>query len=117
MERQIEVHRKQLALRLDNGSELASTAFAEWCAEQLIQLHFIQPGKPDQNALIERFNRTNRDEVLDAYVFDSLEQVREITESRLRESNEERPDDSLGRVPSLTFLPGSKLPAESSSEL
>jgi transposase InsO family protein len=66
---------------------------------------FVQPGKPDQNAFIERFNRTYRDEMLDAYVFESIEQVREVTESWLREYNEERPHDSLGRVPPLTFMP------------
>ena len=80
MEQLIELHGKPQALRLDNGSELTSTAFTDWCAEQEIELRFIQPGKPDQNAFIERFNRTYRDEVLNAYVFDSLDQVREITE-------------------------------------
>jgi len=54
---------------------------------------------------IERFNKTSRDEVLDAYVFESVDQVREITESWLHEYNEERPHDSLGRVPPLTFMP------------
>lgn len=57
----------------------------------------------DQNAFIERFNRSYREEVSDAYLFDSLEQVREITESLLREYNEERPHESLGSgaVPEL----------------
>ena len=117
MEQLIEIHGKPVALRLDNGSELTSTAFTEWCAEQLIELRFIQPGKPDQNAFIERFNKTYRNEVLDAYVFDSLEQVRDITESWLHEYNEERPHDSLGRVPPLMFLPRPQLPRESSSKL
>ncbi len=117
MEQLIELHGKARALRLDNGSELTSTAFTEWCAEQKIELRFIQPGKPDQNAFIERFNRTYRDEVLDAYVFDSLDQVREITESWLPEYNEERPHDSLGRVPPLTFLPRPQRPLESTYEL
>jgi len=58
-----------------------------------------------QNAFIERFNKTYRDEVLDAYVFESIEQVREVTEIWLHEYNEERPHDSLGRVPPLTFMP------------
>ena len=100
-----------------NGSELTSSAFTEWCAEQHIELRFIQPGKPDQNAYIERFNRTYRDEVLDAYVFDSIEQVREVTETWLPEYNEERPHDSLGRVPPLMFMPRRKQPAESSYQL
>ena len=117
MEQLIELHGKPRALRLDNGSELTFTAFIEWCAEQNIELRFIQPGKPDQNAFIARFSRTYRNEVLDAYVFDSLDQVREITESWLPDYNEERPHDSLGRVPPLTFLPRPQLPRESTSKL
>ena len=101
----MEMYGKLRALRLDNGPELTSIAFTEWCAENGIEVRFIQPGKPDQNAFIERFNRTYRDEVLDAYVFETIEQVREITDTWLSKYNEERPHDSLGRVPPLTFLP------------
>jgi putative transposase len=55
--------------------------------------------------------------VLDAYVFDSIEQVRDVTEIWLREYNEERPHDSLGRVPPLMFMPRQQPPAESSFQL
>ena len=86
------------ALRLDNGPEMISSALALWCEEHGVYMRFIQPGKPNQNAFVERFNRTYRNEVLDAYVFTDLAQVREITEDWLRIYNEERPHRSLGRV-------------------
>ena len=92
-------------LRIDNCPELTSEAFVEWCTAQRIGLGYIQPGKPDQNAFIERFNRTFREEVLDAHLFESLDQVRAITEAWLAIYNTERPHESLGQVPPLTFLP------------
>jgi putative transposase len=79
LEQLIDQHGRPRAIRCDNGSELTSQAFTDWCKEQDIELRFIQPGKPDQNAYIERVNRTYREEVLSAYLFDSLDEVREIT--------------------------------------
>ena len=112
----IEMHGKPAGLRVDNGAEFTAHAFTEWCEKQQIELLYIEPGKPDQNAFVERFNRTYREEVLDAYLFDSLEQVHEITELWIPEYNEERPHDSLGRVPPLTFKPR-QTPGESTSAL
>lgn len=60
---------------------------------------FIQPGEPQQNAFVERFNRTYRHEVLNAYVFDTLEQARLISEGWVRLYNEDRPHRALGRLP------------------
>ena len=57
------------AIRVDNDPEYLSQVFADWCHRNHVQLRYIQPGKPNQNAYIERFNRTFRHEVLDAYVF------------------------------------------------
>ncbi|SLM48704.1 transposase [Nitrospira japonica] len=63
----------------------------------------IQPGKPDQNAFIERFNRTYRTEVLNAYVFESLEQVQEISAEWLQSYNDERPHDALAGLPPAMY--------------
>ncbi len=92
-------------VRCDNGPEFIAAALAEWCEAHDVVLHNIEPGKPNQNAFIERFNRTYRTEVLNAWVFTSLTDVREITEGWLEMYNTERPHRSLGRVPPRTFLP------------
>ena len=95
----LDLHGRPQAIRCDNGPELTSEAFMDWCKSQNIELRFIQPGKPDQNAYIERFNRTYREEVLNAYLFDSLAEVRELTEEWLAQYNEIRPHDALGSLP------------------
>ena len=91
-------------LRMDNGPEFISAALAEWAEDHGIELEFIQPGKPTQNSYIERFNRTFRDEVLNMYVFRTLNEVREISENWMREYNEERPHDSLGDLTPWEYL-------------
>ena len=93
-----------LKLRLDNGPEFVSVALADWAEQHGVQLEFIKPGKPMQNGFIERFNRSYREAVLDMFVFQSLDEVREQTEKWLREYNEERPHESLGNMTPRDYL-------------
>lgn len=82
-------------VRMDNGPEFIALAMAEWAEQNGVVLEFIEPGKPMQNGFIERFNRSYREGVLDMYVFKTLEEVRERTESWMRDYNEELPHDAL----------------------
>lgn len=82
-------------MRMDNGPELISLTLAHWAEEYGVVLEFIKPGKPTQNAFIEHFNRTYRTEILDFYLFRTLNEVREITEHWLREYNQKCPHESL----------------------
>ncbi|MGP2416572.1 IS3 family transposase [Pantoea ananatis] len=82
-----------LKMRMDNGP-----ALTQWAEEHGVMLEFIRPGKPTQNAFIERFNRTYRTEILDFYLFRTLNEVREITERWLAEYNSERPHESLNNL-------------------
>jgi putative transposase len=91
------------AIRCDNGPELTAQLFVDWCEQHNIEIRYIQPGKPNQNAFIERFNRTYREEVLNSYLFENLDQVREVTHWWLITYNEQRPHDALGGLPPATF--------------
>ena len=85
-------------IRVDNGPEMRARVFTDWCERNQIELVDIQPGKPNQNAYIERFNRSFRTEVLDPHVFSSLKQARELSWAWLVSYNDERPHEALGNL-------------------
>ena len=91
------------AIRCDNGPELTSQVFVDWCQKNNVEIRYIQPGKPNPNAFIERFNRTYREEVLDAYLFEDLDHVRSVIYEWLKSYNEKRPHDALGGLPPAVF--------------
>lgn len=99
----IEIRGVPKRLRLDNGPELISNALAQWAKARGIELVFIQPGKPTQNAFIERFNRTFRTEVLDRYIFHTIPEVERMSRDWQHRYNHRRPHRSLGGVPPVRF--------------
>ena len=92
-----------LSIRVDNGPEFIADALAEWGRENGVALNFIPPGKPQKNGFVERFNRSFREDVLDCYLFDTLDEVREAAGEWMMEYNEERPHDSLGDLTPLEY--------------
>lgn len=91
-------------IRSDNGCEFTSHHYQNWAKENGIQLLFIQPGKPAQNAYIERFNRTYREDILDAYWFESLNEVTHLTDQWLKDYNYKRPHQALNDKTPMQFL-------------
>jgi len=90
-------------VRTDNGPEFTCRAFLTWTQKHGIKHILIEPGSPTQNAYIESFNGTFRDECLDENWFESLEQARGIIANWRTEYNEIRPHSSCGRMPPATF--------------
>lgn len=83
-------------IRVDNGPEFISHKLDAWCRQHNITLHHIQPGKPTQNAYVERFNGNMRRELLDANVFITLDDVRERAAEWMHDYNHHRPHKALG---------------------
>lgn len=91
-------------LRVDNGPEFLSHEFVAWAKSVGMFIQYIQPGKPNQNAFVERFNKTYRNEVLDLYLFNDLEEVRERTYWWMIDYNEERSHDSLEDMTPFEYM-------------
>ena len=103
LDRILETREKPDVIRMDNGPEFISHRLQEWCEARNIKLLYIQPGKPTQNAFIERKNGSMRRELLNAYMFNSLSEVREMCAEWRKDYNEERPHKSLGYLSPLKY--------------
>lgn len=89
------------AIVTDNGPEFTSRAFLSWAEQRGIDLRFIQPGKPTQNAFVESFNGKLRQECLDTHWFSTLDDARREIETWRVDYNDVRPHSSLDdRTPS-----------------
>ena len=86
----------------DNGTEFTSMVMSRW-AYQKVELHFIQPGKPNQNAFVESFNGKMREECLNENVFMNLAEAKRIIETWVEEYNQLRPHSSLGGLTPALF--------------
>jgi putative transposase len=104
-------------LILDNGPEFAGTALDAWAAQHGVHLHFIQPGKPVQNAFIESFNGKFRDECLNEHWFLSLQEAQLVIEAWRREYNEERTHSAIGDVTPQEFIHNYQAGAQMTQEV
>ncbi len=95
----VAIHGYPKRIRVDNGPEFISHVFTDWCKEK-VEIDYIQPGKPVQNAFIERLNRLYREDVLDAYLFENINDVRIKTDQWVADYNSKHPHSSLmGKSP------------------
>ncbi len=98
LERVIEWRGAPQIIRCDNGPEYISDVLKRWANKHNISIEHIQPGKPQQNAYVERYNRTVRYDWLSQYLFESIGQVQEFATKWLWTYNNERPHMGLGGI-------------------
>ena len=103
LQRLVETRARPTVLITDNGPEFVGRALDAWAYAQGIRLHFIEPGKPNQNAYVESFNGRFRDECLNEHWFLSLAHTRQIVEAWRLDYNAVRPHSSLGNVSPTEF--------------
>lgn len=94
---------KPKSIVCDNGPEFTSKAMFFWSRESGIRLHFIQPGKPTQNAFVESFNGKFRDNCLNQHWFKDIEEARSMIETWRQHYNEVRPHSSLNYLPPAQY--------------
>lgn len=104
LEQMIQWRGKPAALRCDNGPEYLNQMLVDWASRYQITLLYIQPGKPTQNAYIERFNRTARHGWLDMHQFDSIAHAQLLAIQWLWHYNNERPNMAIGGIPPRKLL-------------
>ena len=104
LEQVIEWRGKPAAIRCDNGPEYISKDIISWAENHRITLLHIQPGKPTQNAYIERFNRTARHEWLDLNMFSSVDHAQRLATEWMWIYNNERPNTAIGGIPPRQLL-------------
>lgn len=104
LEQLIEWRGKPEKIRVDNGPEFIAEKLKTWCDINTIELFFIQPGKPTQNSLIERFNRTFRTEFLNVYLFESITEMENYAGVWMWMYNNERPHSALQYLTPRDFL-------------
>ena len=104
LERVMEWRGKPKFIRTDNGPEFISHELADFCKGLDIEIRYKQPGKPMQNGYVERFNRFYREDVLDAYLFSSLQELRLLTEEWMEFYNEKHPQESLNDMSPREYL-------------
>jgi len=102
LEQVIEWRGKPSGIRCDNGPENIAQVMIDWAEKNRITLMYIQPGKPTQNAYVERFNRTVRHEWLDLHDFETVEQAQVLATQWLWIYNNERPNTAVGGIPPAT---------------
>lgn len=95
----IEQRGKPFAIRCDNGPEYISNNLKQWAKHNDIELWYIQPGNPQQNGYVERFNRTMRYELLNQCLFENLEQVKQQSKQWIWMYNNVRTHMANGGVP------------------
>lgn len=95
---------KPREIRVDNGPEFISKSLQKWADDNQIRLKHIQPGSPTQNAYIERFNRYLREDILDAYMFNDLTEVRSLAWDWMTDYNKNHPHKSLGGISPIEYV-------------